>query len=83
MSAKKADIAGLPDWPRLLSPVQSAAYVGLSLGTFNTRCPIEPIALGSRRLYDRKALDAWVDALGGHGAEYGAGLGGVSWEKSA
>jgi len=65
MTAKKEDLANLPDWPRLLSPEQAAAYCGLSTGTFSEHIPVKPLRLGKRVLYDRRLLDRVVDAWSG------------------
>lgn len=53
----------LPEWPRLMSIEQAAAYIGLSPTTLRERGP-EPKRVGSRVLYDRKDLDRWADRLG-------------------
>lgn len=55
----------LPDWPRMLSRSAAAAYCGLSVTCFEQRCPVQPIRMGSRKLWDRRAIDAWLDQLGG------------------
>lgn len=52
--------------PRLLSREQAARYTGVSIPTFEATCPVKPIGIRSRVLYDRKALDRWIDDLGGH-----------------
>lgn len=53
--------------PRGLCLEEAAAYVGVSPNTFaeevkNRRLP-EPLRLGRRRIWDKKALDAWLDGL--------------------
>lgn len=50
--------------PRLLSQDEAATYCGLSAPTFKSACPVIPIKIRSRVLYDRRAVDAWVDTLG-------------------
>lgn len=62
-------LSDLPDWPRLMSEEQAAAYVGVSVSTFvaNIGNPWpEPIQFGRRKLYDRVAIDRAVDALSEH-----------------
>lgn len=49
--------------PRLLSRELAAAYCGLSLPTFESECPVSPIRIRSRVLYDRAAIDRWLDSL--------------------
>lgn len=63
MVAKVADIAGLPDWPRLLSEVQAAAYCGMSDEHLKRHCPVSPFRFGKRVLYDRRRIDQWLDGL--------------------
>jgi hypothetical protein len=61
----RADIAHMPDWPRLLSRVQAAEYAGLSPNTFDQHIKVEPIRLGKRVLFDRLQLDRFIDTLSG------------------
>lgn len=66
MTAARADLRDLPDWPRLLSREQAAAYLGVSVPMLESHIgdPFpEPLRLGKRRLYDRRALDKAVDNL--------------------
>ena len=68
MTAARSDLRDLPDWPRLLSREQAAAYVGVSVGMLESRIgdPFPaPIRIGGRKLYDRRALDKAVDSLSG------------------
>ncbi len=53
-----------PDWPRLMSEPDAAAYLSISPSTLRQRGPA-PKPLGSRRLWDRRDLDRWCDALDG------------------
>lgn len=51
---------------RLLTRAQAAAYCALSVPTFETICPVRPVALGAgKRLerYDVEALNEWIDRL--------------------
>lgn len=60
----------LPDWPRLMSEDQAAAY--LSIGTTNLReNGPKPKRHGRRVLYDRRDLDRWADRLGDQPLEEG------------
>lgn len=54
MTARRANLSGLPDWPRLMSVDQAAAYLGLSAPTFTDRCKVHPCKIGARTLYDRR-----------------------------
>ena len=68
MTARRSDLSDLPDWPRLLSREQAAAYLGVSVGMLESRIgdPFpEPIRIGGRKLYDRRTLDRAVDHLTG------------------
>lgn len=56
--------ADMPDWPRLMGAELAATYVGLSENSLVRYGP-KPKAVGRRRLYDRKDLDRWADALDG------------------
>lgn len=53
----------LPDWPRLMSEGQAAAYLSLSATTLRNHGP-EAKRQGRRVLYDRRDLDRWADRLG-------------------
>lgn len=61
MVAKVADMAPLPDWPRLMSPDQAAAYLGMTPETMRKYIPVSPSAYGKRVLFDRAALDKYLD----------------------
>lgn len=64
--AERARLADMPDWPRLMSRDAAAAYCGgVSIGFFEQHCPVKPMRLGGRRLYDRHALDRWLDSQSG------------------
>ncbi len=53
--------------PRLLSRKDAAAYCGMSTGSFDRVCTVTPIDVGLKNpLYDRHALDLWIDALEGN-----------------
>lgn len=55
----------LPNWPRLMAAPMAAAYVGMSETKLREIGP-KPVNADIRRtLYDRKALDRWVDRLSG------------------
>lgn len=52
--------------PRLLNPDQAAAYCGVRRENFRSHCRVAPIKLfGKRVLYDRVALDKWLDGVSG------------------
>jgi predicted DNA-binding transcriptional regulator AlpA len=69
MVAALKDISGLPDWPRLLSREQAAAYCGISPTLFDalvkTGTLPGPIEWGARRLWDRKAVDQVLNRVSG------------------
>lgn len=57
--------ASLPDWPRLMSVEQAAAYMGgLSTNTFRA-LGICPLNIGKRVFWDRRSLDLYADQLAG------------------
>lgn len=64
--------ANLPNWPRLLSEDEAAAYLGVGKTRFREKWQArvwpQPIREGRRVLWDRKALDSFVDVLAGTGA---------------
>jgi hypothetical protein len=64
VTARRGDIADLPDWPRGLSLEQASAYVGVSGGTFRRHVKIAPREIGGRLVWDRHQLDAWFDFTG-------------------
>lgn len=53
--------------PRLLSRDSAAAYCGIVAETFeeHIRPHVPPIEIGSRRLWDVRALDRWLDERAG------------------
>lgn len=53
--------------PRLLSRKQAAAYVGLSASAFTVRVArkVPGLKFGARILWDRRALDGYLDRLSG------------------
>jgi hypothetical protein len=61
--------------PRLLTKAEAAAYCGVSVGAFFTRCPVRPIAMSEdKRLerYDVVELDKWIDSLKAHAPKRGS-----------
>lgn len=48
--------------PRLLAQADAAAYCGIGVELLKAECPVIPIKIRSRVLYDRQALDRWIDA---------------------
>jgi hypothetical protein len=66
--------------PRLLNTEQAAAYCGVSRELFEQRVGVQPLKLfGNRVLYDRVALDRWLDDQSGLPKEIGGS--GIDWEK--
>ena len=63
--------------PRLLSLAEAARYCGVSKETFlaHVRPQVGPVPIGARILWDRHALDRWLDAAGGFAASSPAGTG--------
>lgn len=51
--------------PRLLSREEAAAYCGVSPASLDANCPVKPIRIGRRALWDRRALDTWLDGASG------------------
>lgn len=50
---------------RMLSKEEAANYVGFkSTAGFGTWCPVVPVKIGNKVLFDQKSLDAWLDTLG-------------------
>lgn len=50
-------------WPRLLDRRDAAEYCGVSVNHFLTYCPVTPVGLGSKKLWDRYVIDNWLDRL--------------------
>ena len=53
MTARRSDLSDLPNWPRLLSREQAAAYVGISVPTLESRVGDlfpKPVRIGRRKL---------------------------------
>ena len=60
--------------PRLLNVDQAAAYCGVSTAIFEQWCPVPPLRPGpggKRKLWDIKALDAWLDRESGLESTHG------------
>jgi hypothetical protein len=47
----------------MLSRERAAAYCGVSVNHFDRECPVAPVRLGARVLYDRRRIDVWLDRL--------------------
>lgn len=50
-------------WPRLMRLGVAAEYCGLSPERFKATVKVEALEIGSARMWDRDALDRWVDSL--------------------
>ncbi len=64
--------AALPNWPRLMPVGLACRYVGWSESGFLDRVGEtwpEPVRIGKKVLWDRKALDEAVDRLTTNGAK--------------
>jgi hypothetical protein len=48
--------------PRLLDRAEAAAYCGVSINHFLAHVPVAPRLIGKKRLWDRAAIDKWLDA---------------------
>lgn len=51
---------------RLLTKAEAAAYCRVGVATFDQVCPVQPVALGSRKRlirFDVRDLDDWLDRL--------------------
>lgn len=59
--AKAVHIYKVP--PRMLGLPDAAAYCGISGPHFKAHCPVRPLRLGDRVLWDRVQIDRWLDAL--------------------
>ncbi len=67
MTARRADLRDLPDWPRGLSRLTASAYVGVSPSLFDQmvkdgRMP-KPKPINARKVWDRRELDIAFDGL--------------------
>jgi hypothetical protein len=51
---------------RMLTKIEAANYVGFkSTAGFAAWCPVVPVKIGTKILYDVRAIDRWLDSLGG------------------
>lgn len=57
--------------PRMLKESQAAAYCGLTADLFRSECPVIPVKIRNRVLYDRVLIDKWLDQRGGDLPELG------------
>jgi hypothetical protein len=49
---------------RMLTKAEAASYCGFkSTAGFATWCPVAPVRIGSKVLYDLRAIDLWLDRL--------------------
>jgi hypothetical protein len=62
MGAEKLEVQLRVRWGRLLSVVDAAEYLGVSVNTFTT-LGIRVRRMGRRVLYDRLDLDRYVDRM--------------------
>jgi hypothetical protein len=68
--------------PRLLTTEQAAAYCGIGRENFEARVGINPLKIfGARKLWDRVALDRWLDQQSGLPTTSTSGAG-IDWEKA-
>lgn len=68
--------------PRLLTADQAAAYCGVGRENFEARAGVQPVKVfGARRLYDRVAIDHWLDQISGLPTSCGPQGTGVNWEE--
>lgn len=51
----------LPGWPRLLPRELAAAYCGVSVNHFLAHVPVPSVKIGTKKLWDRAAIDHWLD----------------------
>ena len=51
----------------MLDRQDAAEYCGVSVNHFLAHCPVDPTSIGTKKLWDRKAIDAWLDGPGGGG----------------
>lgn len=49
--------------PRLFRDKDAATYCGLPVAAFRRSCPVVPVRIGEKLRFDRKDLDAWIDAV--------------------
>lgn len=66
MADKPKDYSDLPTWPRLMTADLACLYLGWSKNGFLRRVENtwpEPIRMGGKVLWDKKALDEAVDRL--------------------
>jgi hypothetical protein len=67
--------------PRLLTAEQAAAYCSVGRENFEARVGVPPLRVfGNRKLWDRVAIDRWLDKLSGI-AENEAMDNEVDWAK--
>lgn len=71
MTSPRLPPESLPDWPRFLSRPLAAAYLGIGEQFFTEVVTVAPVALGGRKVWDRRALDAWADAKAAEAARNG------------
>lgn len=55
----------MPHAPRLLGAEQACAYLGLKSRDGLNSVPVRPVRIGTRVLWDVRAIDAWLDQLAG------------------
>ena len=48
---------------RMLTKVEAARYCGLPVRRFEVECPVRPVCVGHRDLWDIRDLDLWLDGL--------------------
>lgn len=50
---------------RMLTKIEAANYCGFkSSAGFDRWCPVAAVRIGNKVLYDLRAIDLWLDALG-------------------
>lgn len=54
-----------PTLPRLMKLKEAAEYCGLPARNFRKHISVAPVRLGPHELWDKRALDAYIDILQG------------------
>jgi hypothetical protein len=48
---------------RMLSKADAAHYCGLAVRRFEVECPVRPVRVGEKTLWDIRDLDEWLNTL--------------------
>lgn len=70
MTLRKKQLHDLPDWPQAMTRDVAAAYLMMSINSFDTHVDIDPIRVGGIERWHRAAIDRWLENRNGNQSDF-------------